>query len=246
MLGGSGYALVNGEKYNISKNTFMYFPFETKYILHYENASEVSVAVINFDLTSDYSDITQSRGTANELSFDPAYSIRYPLPAQFENAIIGHMPQLSDLILRCTNEFLNKNAYYREISSSLVKQCLIRLLREYSPDSDSVIANKIINYIHENYQNCELTNTVISENFSYHPYYLSRIMRYATGDSLHAYLTKYRIRMAKNYLVTTDLDISTVAWKSGFSSSAHFIKIFKQLTGITPKKYRSTHFMNDI
>ena len=47
-----------------------------------------------------------------------------------------------------------------------------------------------------------------------------------------------KIRIAKNFLATTDWDIETVAWQSGFNSVSYFIKLFREHTGVTPLNYR--------
>lgn len=129
---------------------------------------------------------------------------------------------------------------YNRLCHSL-KLCLIELLQKHSPDADFRKVEKVIDYIHENYHLTTLTNTEIAGHFNYHPYYLSNLMKQTTGKTLHQHLKHYRIRIAKNYLITTDLDINTISWKSGFHSAAYFIKTFREYTGVTPKVYRQKH-----
>ena len=88
-----------------------------------------------------------------------------------------------------------------------------------------------------------LTNTDISRAFNYNPYHLSNIMKKQTGKSLHKYLISYRLDKAKDYLLNTQLDIDDISWKTGFCTSAYFIKIFRDNVGMTPKKYRDTNLI---
>lgn len=103
-----------------------------------------------------------------------------------------------------------------------------------------------MNYIYKNYANQELSNSFIANVFNYHPYHLNQIMKEATGKSLHRHLTETRLRFAKNYLLTSQFSIEEVTWKSGFSSTSYFIKVFKDSVGMTPKKYRQAHFHTEL
>ncbi|MBQ7971739.1 MAG: helix-turn-helix transcriptional regulator, partial [Clostridia bacterium] len=89
-----------------------------------------------------------------------------------------------------------------------------------------------------------LTNEMIAAHFHYHPYYIRNLKKQQTGETLHQYLLRYRIRIAKNKLITTDADIGTIAWKCGFNTAAYFIKTFKTHTGLTPKQYRKKNMEN--
>lgn len=52
------------------------------------------------------------------------------------------------------------------------------------------------------------------------------------------YVQEYRIRMAERFLRETDLQITEIAFRTGFSNSAYFGKVFKEQTGKTPGEYR--------
>ena len=43
---------------------------------------------------------------------------------------------------------------------------------------------------------------------------------------------------AKRRLVETNQDISVIAYSLGFDYPAHFSRLFKKITGFTPKEYR--------
>ncbi|MCD6408426.1 helix-turn-helix transcriptional regulator, partial [bacterium] len=58
------------------------------------------------------------------------------------------------------------------------------------------------------------------------------------GMSFKKYLTVYRISMAKQFLEKTDLKVSAIAMKVGFSNFQSFNISFKKYTGLTPTTYR--------
>lgn len=59
-----------------------------------------------------------------------------------------------------------------------------------------------------------------------------------TGLTPADYLTRLRVRKARELLKTTDLTSKDVAATCGFSSPSIFNTVFKRLTGVTPIKWR--------
>ncbi len=232
---------VGKEIFEITDNTAIYLPPATCYRFIPTNNDPLSTLIFDFDLISKYANIKDSLGTAYEYNYDPEKVLKYKLPKEFQSTIVLRIPRLFETLKRCTDEHLYKNQYYRETTSSLIKLCLLDLLREVGISAEFKIIPHIIDYIHRHYHETEITNVDIAERFNYHPYYLSQLMKKATGKTLHSYLVHYRIRMAKNLLITTDWDVSTVAWKSGFNSTAYFIKQFKLRTGQTPKQFQKNN-----
>ncbi len=237
---GYGTVEINQKEYNFSKGTILYLPFGTKY--RFKPAmpqDKIKVLVFNFDLDHTHSSQTVSLGTANEVNFQPKNLQITEQPDAFKQIIIKIAPQLENILLQCISEFLNEGPLYREVGSACIKQCLSLLLREQQYTANTPLVQQAIAYIEEHFANNTLQNSDIAEHFGYHPYYLSTLLKQSTGYTLHTYLVRHRIQMAKNYLLTTNLDISTVSWRCGFSSVPFFIKTFKEHTGSTPKKYRS-------
>lgn len=54
------------------------------------------------------------------------------------------------------------------------------------------------------------------------------------------YIRAYRIRQAQTFLRETDLSITQIAFRTGFSDYNHFSKTFKQHTGISAREYKKT------
>ena len=51
------------------------------------------------------------------------------------------------------------------------------------------------------------------------------------------YLNFYRIEIACEQLLSTDLSVTDIAINCGFNDVSYFIKTFKKYKGITPKQY---------
>lgn len=234
----SGNITINGADYDISDKTAIYLPPETKYFFRVHFNTDANVIVTDFDLTSANADLKSSLGTATLTTFNPKNVPPYSLPDQLSNPIVRTMPQLNPPLTQCTDHFLFQNPFYREKSSALLKMCLLEMIQANQQSSRSKICEPVISYIHKHYHNAGLTNMDIARKFGYNPEHLSQLINQETGRTLHQYLIHYRIQMAKNLLVTTQYDISEVAWRSGFSSAAYFIKLFREHTGRTPRAYR--------
>lgn len=58
------------------------------------------------------------------------------------------------------------------------------------------------------------------------------------GVSPGEYINSERVKMARKLLVGQKLNVTDVSFKLGYSSLSHFIKLFKEHTGTTPKQYQ--------
>ena len=66
-----------------------------------------------------------------------------------------------------------------------------------------------------------------------------RIFKQALGCTINEYLTDLRIRASMNLLRTTDLSITEIAYRTGFSDSSYYIKKFNESVHVTPRVYRN-------
>lgn len=67
--------------------------------------------------------------------------------------------------------------------------------------------------------------------------HLLRMFQQATGLPPHAYQTQLRVEAAKGLLAAGHA-ISHVATETGFSDQSHFSRVFRDLTGATPRQYQ--------
>jgi AraC family transcriptional regulator len=69
----------------------------------------------------------------------------------------------------------------------------------------------------------------------------ARRFKTTTGRPPYAFVIEERVRRSELLLRETDMPISTIAFRFGFSSQSHFTTTFRRLKGMTPRAYR-THF----
>jgi AraC-like DNA-binding protein len=71
------------------------------------------------------------------------------------------------------------------------------------------------------------------------PAYLAELFAAELGQPPHRYLNERRIDRARQLLESSDVTITALALSLGFSSSQHFARVFRQLTGSTPTAVRA-------
>jgi AraC-like DNA-binding protein len=243
VLQGDGNFFVNGQNYTVFNGFCAFLPPKTQYRFKFSNANAVKIYVLNFDLTDEFSRLSKSLGTASESTFSPSKTPEYLLPEEFQESIVrSNAISVQNGVAQCVELFLQKIAYYKHSASAHLKLVLFELLREsYGEKSDYKLVESVQKFIRNNYQNAELNNQEIAEQFNYHPYHINRLMKAHTQKTLHDYLIDYRLHMAKNFLQTTMLNVTQIAEKTGFSSYTYFIKLFRERTGLSPLQYRKTH-----
>lgn len=68
--------------------------------------------------------------------------------------------------------------------------------------------------------------------------YLSRQFSDAEGLTIEKYIIQQKVEKVKELLEYGELNLNEIAYKMGYSSSAHLSSQFKALTGLTPSKYK--------
>jgi len=64
------------------------------------------------------------------------------------------------------------------------------------------------------------------------------LFKQETGTSPAQYLKDYRMRKAEKMLRTTFFSVKQILKQVGLTSSAHFVRDFRDLHGLTPTEYR--------
>jgi AraC family transcriptional regulator of adaptative response / methylphosphotriester-DNA alkyltransferase methyltransferase len=106
-----------------------------------------------------------------------------------------------------------------------VKQELVQaaqaLLREKCTDKFSLVELSELLYVNKNY--------------------LVRTFKEITGMTMLEYQNQLRCEKSTEYLRNPDYNLAYISSMVGYSSSSHYIRIFKKYYGCTPMKYRKEH-----
>ncbi|NLD88493.1 MAG: helix-turn-helix transcriptional regulator, partial [Clostridiales bacterium] len=96
---------------------------------------------------------------------------------------------------------------------------------------------KILSYVKNNYMR-KITLDDIASSVYLSKSYLSGIFKDEMGISLTSYIQRIRIEKSVELMENTTLSLSEIADSTGFSDQSYFSKVFREITGFTPNKYR--------
>ncbi len=133
--------------------------------------------------------------------------------------------------------------------SVLLQQMLVNLAqcrpdrsRPELPLHYQAIMAEAMQYIRNHLQE-SLTLDQIIKPFNLSKYHFSRLFRQYAGQSPYAWLISQRISASKNLLRDSNLSLAEIAARTGFGDLNHFVRVFRQSTGITPRHYRQENYL---
>jgi len=94
-------------------------------------------------------------------------------------------------------------------------------------------------FIAENYRE-DISLQSIAKASLASPFHFSRVFKRNTRFSPHQYLLEVRLHNARKLLLDSALNVSEVAYASGFSNPDYFVTLFKNKHGISPSRFRNT------
>lgn len=99
--------------------------------------------------------------------------------------------------------------------------------------------NNSLKYLEENIQEkIDITELAKFAGLSYRRY--TEIFKERTGITANEYIRKKRVALAQQLLLETG-NILHASLDAGFGDLAHFYRVFKQISGMTPKQYIACH-----
>ncbi|MVB10858.1 HTH-type transcriptional activator RhaR [Caprobacter fermentans] len=123
---------------------------------------------------------------------------------------------------------------------SIIETDFREIFRKYKIDAHSSTIQNILQYIDGHY-NEPLTLSSLARQFNFNYSYLSTYFHSHHSEGFSEYLNKERIRHAAELLRSDPLPISDVCEAVGYTDQSYFTRVFKKMTGITPREYRRKH-----
>ena len=103
--------------------------------------------------------------------------------------------------------------------------------------------SSVMDYIHENLDAKELNGEIIGKSFGMSRMQLHRKIKALTRQPVSDIIRNERLKKAIQLLQEQQLNVSEVAYQTGFNSPSHFSRIFKAKYGKSPSEYK-TKFSN--
>ncbi|MDQ6418852.1 response regulator transcription factor [Paenibacillus sp. LHD-117] len=105
-------------------------------------------------------------------------------------------------------------------------------------ESRSPVISKVVQDIHTRYES-ELSLKTLGQIYNVHPVYLGQLFKKEIGVGFTDYVNGYRIQIARELLLQTDLKGSEIAARVGCLDPNYFYKLFTKFTGVSPTEFRS-------
>jgi AraC-like DNA-binding protein len=131
---------------------------------------------------------------------------------------------LIELLLNHSNRFYNRQFLTRKALHNDVISSMDQYLKSrFTTDSDGIpTVQEVANYLNMSSR------------------YLNDMLKTLTGQSAQQHIHALLIEKAKIMLVTTDTNISQIAYQLGFEHPQSFNKLFKSKTELSPNAYRQS------
>ncbi len=102
---------------------------------------------------------------------------------------------------------------------------------------DEKFLNLLMDYIEKEWNNTTLNVARLTKDLRYSKSNLNRRMNLITGKSPNTFIKEYRLIKAVKLLYNQVLNISEIAFETGFNSPAYFTKEFKNKFGLSPTNF---------
>ncbi len=101
---------------------------------------------------------------------------------------------------------------------------------------ESLRLDRIMSFVDEHLTE-ELTLARIAAEFGTTPNGINRLCRKAGSVTMHQYILRRRVERARLEL-SSGRSVTEAAFSSGFGNLSHFVRIFRQKTGLSPKQFQ--------
>ena len=149
--------------------------------------------------------------------------------------------RLSDFYIQKLDDISTKEQV-QKLHDEMVMDYTEKMRKYFRSDTNSRHINVCKEYIYSHIKE-RITIEDLADELGVSASYLSRLFKKETGESVSAYIRKQKIEMAKNMLRYSDYSMIEIANRLAFSSQSHFIQQFREVVGMTPKKYRDEYYM---
>lgn len=228
IVNGSGNLIFKNKHYNLKKDDLIFlncmdehilFPDEEGMVIYYMHIDSNIMTEFAKDIEKNFSSVFNFKDNDNVINF-------------FKNYIKRNSSNIDNILLS------------RDLYNLLIE---IRLKAYVISDKNThfpLPLTESINFIKEEYKDCQLSLDKIANHVNYSKFYLERLFKKHLKTTVNGYLIKERISNAKYLLLSTNFTIEEIAKECGFSSSQILIKYFKNTYKETPYQYKKRRIMN--
>ncbi|MGB8451324.1 MAG: AraC family transcriptional regulator [Anaerocolumna sp.] len=220
---------------------FIHMPLDTFEYIRLETGSEL----MNY-----FQQNKRNYFKSNPLDYELYDSCKPLIPKtiHIDTVSLQHIRREMDEVIKA---LASRDEYYKLICTKNILDILVCLSRCYSnlvysegsnPETVSkmdIRVEAILTYLQRNYQT-KLTGKDLENHLHMNFDYLNRIFKSQIGMTIFEYLKVFRLNKSKELLNNSNMKLYEIAALTGFPNEYHFNRVFTNMVGITPGKYRHT------
>lgn len=246
--------------YLVWRSTFYGWKIHPRYITNYELVFVIkgqgNIQIAGEDMCIKAGDLIYFRpGVEHSLwvSEEPYmefYGMHFSLPPgeealPFPNRVNVEASQRLETLFKTLYEVYLQKGYLYEWRENLMLQeilCeILTFLYTRKEPISTVRIRKVLAYIQED--PCRtLTLEDLLGQAGIRKTLFMQSFRNVTGTTPLQYITGIRLEIARDLLLETDLPVSRIAEKCGFSDPFYFSRCFRKKFSLSPRQYRDAHF----
>lgn len=149
-------------------------------------------------------------------------------------------------VLRVLKMMVIEYAYRRRDTPAMMRALthlfLMQISRQLALQRDALcdesdVSRKILHFVIDNLPSVTLES--VARRFSYHPNYVSDLLRKSFGKTFSDLVSEQKMDRAVRMLEGTTLSVEEIAADLGYASKSSFYKAFKKRFGATPRSFRA-------
>jgi AraC-like DNA-binding protein len=143
-------------------------------------------------------------------------------------------PPDKDLLLTTIYNLLNQ---HEKVKLRFSTDVYVNVQDLTASKSDQDLLNKIIQFTETNIANPDLNGDLLCQELGLSKSLLYLKLRNITGQTVNEFIRIVRLKRSIHFLLEGKLNISEIAYETGFNSPSYFTKSFTQHFGVSPKGY---------
>lgn len=159
---------------------------------------------------------------------------------QLQAELLKHISSLPISIKTSSNLDLKDipdKEYVYDYIVDLIQTICIEITKKNNKN-ENILLQSILDYIEDHLSDDNFNLNTISYQFNMNRNYLAKLIKENTSYSFNDYVNYKKVEISKELLRDDTLTIEEISNKVGFNYSHYFIKIFKNVEGVTPGAYR--------
>lgn len=246
---GSGCHIINNHRYNLSPGDMLFINYGQVHIIE----GDPSMNVVNILFLPEFvsNSLMNSENVYDLFAFILSDELNhaFDFTAPVAHFSVSDRIAIENLIFQMLDEYNKKEPNYRMTLKAYLQIVICKMIRNIRKQEDLAqhvflqkIAPEIINFIDVNFSDKIDLQSLAKKSF-YSPSYFSRLFKESYGKTLSEYVKEKRIAEAVRLLTSTSTPISKISELVGYNNKRLFNQFFKQITGMSPSEYRSSHSM---